>query len=110
MNVFCGYTFWMFLCAHLILVGIPLSNGGMVIDKALSHVCTFNLRQTENQRECGLPRITGGIQENPEPGPAVQAVFKPQIQLLPPKTLSRVLTPQLLLTSVSGRSYLLAFP
>lgn len=60
----------------------------LVIDKALSHVCTFNLRQTENQGECGLPRITvkisGGIQGDPEPGPAARAAFKPQTQLLPP--------------------------
>lgn len=70
----------------------------LVIDKkALSHVCTFNLRQTENQGECGLPRITvkisGGIQGDPDTGPAARAALQPQTQLLPPEPLSRVLTP-----------------
>lgn len=60
----------------------------LIIDKGLSHVCALNLGQTENQGECGLPGITekisGGIQGDPEPGPAGRAAFKPQTRLLPP--------------------------
>lgn len=91
----------------------------LAIAKALAHVCTFNLGQTENRGECGLPGITGkvsgGILGDPlSLGQLLGLRLNPRLGCFSPlhprpHTLSRVLTPQLLLGSARGLSGLPAF-